>query len=447
MWVRVVLLAATLALAPLSTRAADLVVWWEEGWYPEEDRAVEELVAAFEAKTGKDVELVRQRHAAQAEVAAALEAGQPPDFLWGLGGTTDHSDQWAYEDRLVELDEALGPLKGLFDADVLDYDTVLNRRTGKRALYNLPTGRNSNYVHVWKNLLERAGFTLADISTEWEPFWSFWCDQVQPAMRKALGRDDIWGIALPMSADASDTTTGLEQFLWAHTPDWPPPAGWSLVDAPAAQTVFVRQLAAYTSIYKKGCTPPDAVSWTNVDNNKAFLEQRVVMVPNPSLSIPGALRVTRPEDYRKHAVTLEWPTNAFGRPLVLIGGTSAAVVFRAGGHTALAKEFVRFLVADGWLAHWLDFSGDRLLPPMRSLIDQPFWLDPKDPHRQRAAVQILTQPHNLGWWGIPKEHERLFSTATPPIFETAVHRVVVDGLTPEQAADEAIARLKQIMSE
>jgi multiple sugar transport system substrate-binding protein len=219
------------------------------------------------------------------------------------------------------------------------------------------------------------------------------------------------------------------------------------VDAPAAQTAFVRQLAAYTSIYKKGCTPPDAVSWANVDNNKAFLEQRVVMVPNPSLSIPGALRVTRPEDYRKHAVTLEWPTNAFGRPLVLIGGTSAAVVFRAGGHTALAKEFVRFLVADGWLAHWLDFSGDRLLPPMRSLIDQPFWLDPKDPHRQRAAVQILTQPHNLGWWGIPKEHERLFSTATPPIFETAVHRVVVDGLTPEQAADEAIARLKQIMSE
>lgn len=30
---------------------------------------------------------------------------------------------------------------------------------------------------------------------------------------------------------------------------------------------------------------------------------------------------------------------------------------------------------------------------------------------------------------------------------TAVHRVVVDGLTPEQAADEAIARIKQLLSE
>jgi multiple sugar transport system substrate-binding protein len=189
------------------------------------------------------------------------------------------------------------------------------------------------------------------------------------------------------------------------------------------------------------------VGWTNIDNNKAFLDQRIVMVPNPSLSIPGALRSTQPEEYREHAATVEWPKNAFGRPLVIIGDNSAAVVFRAGGHTALAMEFVRFLVADGWLAHWLDFSGDRLLPPMRGLIDQPFWLDPGDPHRRRAAMQVLTQPHHMGWWGIPKDHERLFRTAEPPIFETAVRRIVADGLTPEQAANEAIVRLKQLLTE
>ena len=39
-------------------QAADLVVWWEEGFYPEEDEAVREIVAAFEQKTGKQVELV-----------------------------------------------------------------------------------------------------------------------------------------------------------------------------------------------------------------------------------------------------------------------------------------------------------------------------------------------------------------------------------------------------
>ena len=71
------------------------------------------------------------------------------------------------------------------------------RKTGqKRGLYALPMGRYDNHVHVWSSLLERAGFTLADIPKEWEPFWSFWCDRVQPAVRKAIGREDIWGIGL-----------------------------------------------------------------------------------------------------------------------------------------------------------------------------------------------------------------------------------------------------------
>jgi ABC-type glycerol-3-phosphate transport system substrate-binding protein len=52
MRVRAILLAAALMLAPPAARAADLVVWWEGGFNPEEDQAVRETVAAFEHKTG-----------------------------------------------------------------------------------------------------------------------------------------------------------------------------------------------------------------------------------------------------------------------------------------------------------------------------------------------------------------------------------------------------------
>ncbi len=44
--------------------------------------------------------------------------------------------------------------------------------------------------------------------------------------------------------------------------------------------------------------------------------------------------------------------------------SSQAAVFRSGGHEATTEEFVRFLVGEGWLAHWLDFVGDRILPPL-----------------------------------------------------------------------------------
>ena len=125
-------------------------------------------------------------------------AGQPPDFLFGTTAKCG-SRPWAYEDRLVDLAGALAPVLDLFDADTIDASTLLDGKTGRRGLYALPMGRYSNNIHVWNSLLERAGFTLADIPKGWEAFWSFWCDQVQPAVRKALGRDDIWAVGLPMS--------------------------------------------------------------------------------------------------------------------------------------------------------------------------------------------------------------------------------------------------------
>jgi multiple sugar transport system substrate-binding protein len=54
---RAVVLAAAIVIAPLGAQAADLVVWWEKGYYPQEDDAVREIIAAFEQDTGQ-VELV-----------------------------------------------------------------------------------------------------------------------------------------------------------------------------------------------------------------------------------------------------------------------------------------------------------------------------------------------------------------------------------------------------
>ena len=55
------LAAALIVMAPLGAQAADLVVWWEKGFYAQEDEAVAEIIAAFEQETGKQVELVYSR--------------------------------------------------------------------------------------------------------------------------------------------------------------------------------------------------------------------------------------------------------------------------------------------------------------------------------------------------------------------------------------------------
>ncbi len=442
---RAVVLALAIVLAPLGTRAADLVVWWELGFYPQEDAAIAESIAAFEQKTGKQVELVQPRQQEIfPEAEDAVEAGQPPDFLFGFGAR--RVARWAYEDRLVDLEGVLAPVLNLFDADTIEVSTMLDGKTGRRGLYAMPMGRFANHVHVWNSLLERAGFTLADIPKGWEAFWSFWCDQVQPAVRKATGRDDIWSIGLPMSAASEDTADELLQFELAYGTPWLDRDRRLQIEDPAVRAGIIKALEAYTAIWRKGCTPPNSTSWTNIGNNKAFLAQTVVMTPNGSLSITGALRAARPDDYYKNAATIDWPNGANGQPLVIEGGISRAVVFKAGGNPALAEDFVRFLAEEGWLAHWLDFTGDRWFPPMRKLVEQPFWLDPSDPHRMRAAIQDLTQPQLLNM--DVRDHE----WQSGPIWDEnvwgkAVHRVVTEGISPAQAVDDAIARIKQILRE
>jgi multiple sugar transport system substrate-binding protein len=433
-------------MAPLGAKGADLVIWWEKGFYAQEDEAIAEIIAAFEQRSGKKVELVQPAQDELFDKAqAALAAARPPDFLFGTSAER-WAAQSAYQDQLLDLEGALGPVLDLFDADTIEVSTLLDGKTGQRGLYAMPMGSYFNHVWVWKSLLERAGFTLADIPKDWEAFWSFWCDQVQPAVRKALGREDIWGIGLPMSAAATDTEEQLLQFQLAYGTPWLGIDRRPQIDDPTVRRGIVKALNAYTVIWRKGCTPLNSTSWTNIGNNKAFLAQSVVMTPNGSLSIPGALRATRPDDYYRNTATIDWPNRVDGQTLVTEGQTHRAVVFRTGGNPALASDFVRFLAQEGWLAHWLDFTGDRWFPPMRKLVEQPFWLDPSDPHRMRAAIQILTQPHLLDM-DVRDNEWRSGPIWQENVWGQAVHRVVADGVSPEQAVDEAIARIKQILSE
>jgi hypothetical protein len=116
------------------------------------------------------------------------------------------------------------------------------------------------------------------------------------------------------------------------------------------------------------------------------------MTPNFTLSIPNALRRDRPEDYYKNISTIEWPLGPSGESFPIVGLVFSAVVFNGGRNVAAAEEFVRFLVSEGWLAHYLDFSAERMMPPLPGLLNQPFWLDPSDPHRMAAVMQVASRP-------------------------------------------------------
>lgn len=80
----VLVLAAALVMAPLGARAADLVIWWDKGFYEQEDQAVRDMVAAYERRSGASVELILVPQGEfRAKLETALQAGSPPDLARG----------------------------------------------------------------------------------------------------------------------------------------------------------------------------------------------------------------------------------------------------------------------------------------------------------------------------------------------------------------------------
>ena len=197
----------------------------------------------------------------------------------------------------MDLSDAVGHFSDLFDPDVLGWGQWFNASTGQKALYGLPMGRMTYYVHVWKSLLERAGFTLEDVPKEWEAFWSFWCDQVQPAVRKA-GRDELG--RRPVDGGRGGHPERVLPVPGCQRGGVRTRDGRLVIDDPAIRRKLIAAIDSYTAFYRKGCTPPDAVNWSAGDrNNKAFLAQTVVMTENESLSIPNTLKHEHPDDYYK----------------------------------------------------------------------------------------------------------------------------------------------------
>ena len=145
-------------------------------------------------------------------------------------------------------------------------------------------------------------------------------------------------------------------------------------------------------------------------------------------------------------MTIDWPAGAYGQPLPIETFVNRAAVFKDGGNVDNAKEFVRFLVGEGWLAHYLDFAGERMLPTMPKLLRGAVLAGPGRPASHALGHAAADPP------ACPRLVHRFRSAGRSwsdeeGVWPKAVHRVVTENISPEQAVDEAIARIKQILSE
>lgn len=439
------LCAAVLVGLASAATAADLTVWWNKSYYPEEDQQFDKIVKEFQAKTGKKVEYVMfTNEDVPRKVLAALTAGEPPDLSYAFLFDVQHTARWAFEDVLEDVSDVVETVRPHLLPSALEAVTLLNGRTGKKSIYAMPVAQQVEHIHVWKDMLDQAGLKLSDVPRTWNEYWDWWCKVAQPAVRRTTGNRNVFGIGQPMSSSASDTFFAFMMFLNAFDIKIVDPAtGRLTVDDPKVRQGMIKALESYTKPFKDRCVPPGAVNWSDADNNVNFLNRITIMVPNPSLSIPAS-QYNNPDRsvYYEKMVTLEWPDKPDGRPIEYTTSIKTVVIFKNSKNKALAKEFMKFFLQPENLGPYLEGSLARWFPVDKRLIDRPYWKDQTDPHRVVQVRQYTQRPQ------VPFPHvynHRIIAVNAENAWGKAVTRVVLDNWTAERAIDELIARMKELV--
>lgn len=434
------LAAAALLATTGAVAAADLTIWWTKGTNPQEDEALKSVVSLWEKQTGKTAEVSFYATGdTEAKVVTALKAGSPPDLTFDFGYDLAYTPTWAYEGLLADVSDVIVPIQPQFQKGPFESAYLMNGKTGQRSYYAVPWVQMTPHVHYWKDLVEKAGFTEADVPKQWGAFFDFWCDKVQPALR-AKG-DRIYGIGQGASTSSNDPFFNVHLFLNAYGAQVVSPDGKLQIADPETRKKVIAALDSYVKPIQAKCSPPDSVSWNGVDDNVSFLNKKNVVVMNPTLSIPLSLQAKSPDVYRNDIRTVPWPDGPDGRPTPAMISVKQVLVFRDSPHIDNAKSFLKLLLKPENIGPMLKATGGRWMPVMPALIEDDFYMKTDDPHRA-AMVRQFTQAQNVPF---PQAYNRLYAKVMQEqLWQKAIGRIVIDGWTSDKAVDELTERMTKL---
>jgi multiple sugar transport system substrate-binding protein len=428
-----------------------LTVWWAKGFYKSEDDALYEAIKKYEAKTGVKIEL--SQYAPQEMIpktVAALDAGTPPDVAYADVYDFQVASKWAFEGKLEDLSDVIGPIKDKFLKGTVETTYLYNDKTKKKAYYAFPLKQQTMHIQYWKSMLAEAGFKESDIPKDWKAYWDFWCDKVQPAHRSKTGKK-TYAVGQPLGVDSSDAFYSFLTFADAYNVKLVDDNGKLLVDDPKVRAALVNTVRDYSSIRTRGCTPPSSTNWKDPDNNVAFFNNTILLTHNATISIAAKWlddannpnltaeqRATARKNYDENVATAGFPNKPDGSPMIYRAAVKVGVIFENSKNKKRAKEFVALLMQDDNLTPYVEGSLGRWYPVTKFGTQSKFWQ--ADPHRKTVQAQF-----NAGTTPFEFTKNYKFTVLNNEnVWAKATSRVINDGWTPEKATDEMIARIKQV---
>lgn len=407
--------AAEPTAAPAGERPK-MTVWLTTSFTPEADALQKKIFEDWAAANNVDLTIVLDSATVIApQLNAAIETRTLPDILaWS-------SPDWA--PRLYRL----GMLADVSDIVAANngqggglYEPALRAVTDGGAQFAVPTHSATEVFYVRKDLLEAKGLAAP---TTWE--------EVVTVSKALTEPGSVWGWGAQLGTPSYDAEISLLSMLASYgSSPYAEDGVTPNLDNDGTREV----IRLIKDAWDAGAIPQDAVTWDDAGNNKAYLTGAAAMIYNTG-SVLNAMRNDDPALLEKTTVV---PIPAGPEGQKLLGYVYGFVINKDTPHLDLAKDALRTYTSVENQKLIVEAAGTNYMPLYQDLANEPMWED------EYAGLLISQLPNNnaIGYPG-PITEWALEAWRVHTITEM-VNAVLIEGLTPDEAIQQAQEKLTQI---
>ena len=430
--------AGTLARPYIANaEATTATVWWAQGFAEEEDISFKKIVADYEKASGNAIDYSIIPFAPERQkIISAVTSGEVPDLF--QNNPAEIIALFAWDDKLVDVSDVVDTQREEYTETALLSGYCYNNVTKKRSYYGVPYNQNVFTNHIWRPLVEKAGYKIQDIPKTWDAYYDFF-KSVQKKLREQ-GVRNVYGLGFQVTTNGVDPNFTFHNFLIAYGGrDIVTKDGKLHLDDPNVREAAIKALTYPATAYKEGFVPPSAINWNDADDNNAFHAKTIVMDLDGTISTEVAI-FNKKEDY-DDIVTMGLALSNDGKPVPSSAGVGCGLVPKGAKNVAVAKDFLKYLIQPKICNEYLKVGLGRSTPCMPSIVKTDhWWFD--DPHRAPYTQQVLVDPTVPQFW--------VYNPAYAQVQNEHVWSVgwvdIKDGMEPKAAAEKAFKRIEEIFA-
>jgi multiple sugar transport system substrate-binding protein len=433
--------AGTLArpyIANAQAKTAEL--WWAQGFVQEEDISIKKIVGDYAKASGNTIELSIMPFAPMRQkIVSAMTSGVVPDMF--TNQPTEIVSLFAWDDRLTDVSEVVASQREELSETALINMNCYNSVTKKRSFYGVPYTQGALPNHIWRPLVEKAGYKMADIPKTWDAFYDFF-KEVQKKLRDQRVRN-VYGLGLNVTTNGNDPNAVFNYFLTAYGgQDLVTKDGKLHADDPKVKEAVIKALTYPTTAYKEGFVPPGAINWNDADDNNAFHAKQIVMDLDGTISTEVAvLSQGKKEDY-DDIVTMGLALSNEGKPVPSPAANACVLIPKGAKNVEVSKDFLKYFIQPKVNNELLKTGLGRGIPCMPSIVkDDPWWS--ADPHRKAYVEQGLLGPTLPQFWVFNPAYAQVQNEHS---FMQGWMDIIQHGMAPEAAAEKALKRVAEIFA-